>query len=663
MAKEFQVKVGILTASPRGVLDVYGIDSEIMFGSATSDQLGYLGNSQRTSYGNVLFAKNLKGTPSSDNFKTIGTVGSGGGYSAIELSYAGNVNIYGSNAATTADATVTPVRMVRVLGSNGNVGIGTSGDPAYKLEVNGIGYFVGNVGIGTASSPTYKLEVNGTGFFGQTLKVSGIDSELLIGSASPGQTAIIGNSRRLDYGDILFAKNLAGVASSNNYKTPNTFGTGFGYSAIELGYSGVINFYGNSAATTAGAVVTPTRNMTILGNGNVGIGVTPSYRLHVVGTTYFDGASQVTGSAIFNSTVSIQDVLSMNSKKITNLAAGSSASDAVRFDQLAALGSKWTFSAGTGVNDPIYRASNVYIGSGTPSYDYQVTIEGHLHLRGYTPLIFSNTAGGAFVALASESSDNVSLNAFGDLQLKSNNSVIYLKVRKGGATTIGAQSTSVQHALQVEGLSTENLAAMRVIFRNNKNNNLQIGDSVNSWIACHNLGTSQIVDLGNKNGTVLTRVNYDFETAREIRTRFDGIQWGNLVQTNQVKKRVAGYINSDSGQTQTNCAILFNCNYTNTGTHKFLVTVEGTISGKYFKYSGIISYTSGTLNSLVSAASGNDITDCSVSVNVSSNYPYLIITKTTGTFASTSLCITTQATAENNNIDSQAPSIYTVVFS
>jgi hypothetical protein len=58
----------------------------------------------------------------------------------------------------------------------------------------------------------------------------------------------------------------------------------FGARAIAMGYVDGIMFYANSAATTAGAVFTPTPRMAILNSGNVGIGtVSPGQALEVNG--------------------------------------------------------------------------------------------------------------------------------------------------------------------------------------------------------------------------------------------------------------------------------------------------------------------------------------------------------------------------------------------
>jgi hypothetical protein len=50
-------------------------------------------------------------------------------------------------------------RFLRMMDTNGNVGIGTTG-PANKLSVNGAANFTGNVGIGT-TTPSAELDVNG----------------------------------------------------------------------------------------------------------------------------------------------------------------------------------------------------------------------------------------------------------------------------------------------------------------------------------------------------------------------------------------------------------------------------------------------------------------------------------------------------------------------
>ena len=66
------------------------------------------------------------------------------------------------------------------------------------------------------------------------------------------------------------------------------------YAAVEdvpYQVTGLLKFYTTSGASAS----TLEERMTILGSGNVGINCTPTYKLHVNGTTYFDGASIVNG--------------------------------------------------------------------------------------------------------------------------------------------------------------------------------------------------------------------------------------------------------------------------------------------------------------------------------------------------------------------------------
>lgn len=141
------------------------------------------------------------------------------------------------------------------------------------LDSNGYSFFNGgSVGIGYSSTPRGKLDVYG------------IDSEIFVGAIA-GQAAIIGNSRRQNYGDVLFARNLQGTSGSDDYRTKDT-ATGAGYAGIELKFAGDVAIYGQSGDTTAGATVVPTPRLVVKGDsGAVGIGqTTPMAALDVKST-------------------------------------------------------------------------------------------------------------------------------------------------------------------------------------------------------------------------------------------------------------------------------------------------------------------------------------------------------------------------------------------
>lgn len=160
--------------------------------------------------------------------------------------------------------------------------LGTGVARALALQTDGTNRIListtGNVGI-NASSIRGRLDVYG------------LDSEVFIGN-DDSQSLVIGNSRRLNYGDLLIAKNLAGVAASDSYRTVfNSAATG--YCGIELRYPGDIAFYGQNGATTGGATVTPTNRMMIKGDtGNIGINTaSPGSTLDVKGTLRLSGAT------------------------------------------------------------------------------------------------------------------------------------------------------------------------------------------------------------------------------------------------------------------------------------------------------------------------------------------------------------------------------------
>lgn len=83
------------------------------------------------------------------------------------------------------------------------------------------------------------------------------DTYLQVGAAAPYQRAAIGLTRRLNYGDVLFARNLQGQSGTDSYTTIGT-DSGSGYAGFEAQYGGVARILLGTGATTANAVVTPT---------------------------------------------------------------------------------------------------------------------------------------------------------------------------------------------------------------------------------------------------------------------------------------------------------------------------------------------------------------------------------------------------------------------
>jgi hypothetical protein len=153
----------------------------------------------------------------------------------------------------------------------------------------------GNIGIGI-TNPAAALAVNG------------INSEFRAGlTTSTGQFGVIGTTRRLNYGDVMFSRNLEGVSGSDNYQTIGTLAS-TGYNGIEFKYTGDTYFYAQDGNTTAAATVSPISRLTIKGNGNIGIGTTTvNSLLHVRGTTTGNAlvtVDQLTSADIFTASAS-----------------------------------------------------------------------------------------------------------------------------------------------------------------------------------------------------------------------------------------------------------------------------------------------------------------------------------------------------------------------
>lgn len=166
----------------------------------------------------------------------------------------------------------------------------TSGSRWVNLFNAGTG---GKLGLGITSSPRAMIDLNG------------LDGAMRFGVVGSSQSGYIGLSQKLNFGNVLFAKNLYvpdGQANDSYrymWSTGSTAASTDGFSGIELGYGGKIRFLTGSVQTIQDSSITNTsmlanyNPMTIVGGkvvigdnvGNTEQGSSYSQKLTIMGTS------------------------------------------------------------------------------------------------------------------------------------------------------------------------------------------------------------------------------------------------------------------------------------------------------------------------------------------------------------------------------------------
>jgi hypothetical protein len=186
--------------------------------------------------------------------------------------------------------------------NNGNVLIGTATDAGYKLDVAGTGRFTGNLTVSTGGVGTNTFNANVNYLFANQNNVYG----LVDLQNAAGQSVFFKVTGTPTTGTVFDYFWISGTTTSSTIGTTrNIFNVNPTYNLTGAFTGTMRGFYYNPTLTSmTGAThraIETTSGDVIFNGGNVGIGLTPIYKLDVNGVVRFQstGTSSVTHSFLF----------------------------------------------------------------------------------------------------------------------------------------------------------------------------------------------------------------------------------------------------------------------------------------------------------------------------------------------------------------------------
>jgi hypothetical protein len=308
-------------------------------------------------------------------------------------SFAANTYTYGLYATTLSNSGAYPSYAVAGISDNaggvGVYGVGTAGWAGYFSGPVGINGAV-TLGSGTTASGSYSLAA------GDSSTASGADSVALgfATEASGTDSFVTGNES--------YASGFAAHALGMYATASGSFSGALGYSVVASGdYSTALG----SGITVSGtdsvgigldystpATITGNNVLAIMG-GDVGIGVDPSYKLHLVGDYYQDGMMQVQPTTALLST---ENLIYGNSASGTSNSAHllrlqSNGTDKFRVTNLGAVVAASSLSATQGTF-----SSGLTVSGNVGLFNAGATIAGSLGFKSGAPITFNGSSGSYF---------------------------------------------------------------------------------------------------------------------------------------------------------------------------------------------------------------------------------------------------------------------------